>query len=884
MAAAPPARLYVQQRAASGTPSAADAERDREARERLESHPALVIHADLFNALVDARTLRIVHAESDAPPEFFARLYGVVARVRLQAFVELRKHAGRYAQLRLATTAEGQEPDAEPRVMPAARGTGRGARKQAPVTTDAREQARIDERRAAETFDPRVDLQKVVEKAIELGPAAANKLYTETVIDNAGYLYAWRLHDMLAAFVTLLGNLPARQAREKVLAVVNTAAATVFGERPQDVYLRSAAHQRNRQGLREMCVADAGIVAERLKERVADADAREKLISTFAAYYADNIQASQELYARVAFIFTHPTADDQPVKRRESGSLILWWRLMWRELGTADRRAFDALRAGGDMNMALIDRGLSGAPMGVDATSVLAQVSEPLGPYYDGPAVAEDGTGGQDEERSDLDLLSDAEREFLTAARIAHVQEEMSDIEVEAYTGRVLLSIIDRCDEMLDDSAATMARTDAAPELPAAGADYRDVRLTLTAGYHRLALRAYRPGAGALPPWGRAKGASATARRRWWWLFATVALLRDDALERRGPPEPALFALDELLSFWEVPVTFASRAPRNMRIVGPAGTGKTTFARTLDALWHLLGVFPLGTPRPSEVAILTPSSFVAAYEGQTKSKTRNQLIGLLGRAQPLDEAYALATDRGYGRQALDEIVARALEFSSLACLQLIGYEKQIKELLQVNEGLSRRFERRLAIRAYRAAELLDVFEARYDDIMRAPMGAAAFRVDGAERNDRFGFLRAELLAYFEFLTGELPVAKRSRLVDDEDGLLLVVTVFAGRKGDRRSGNTRTIARDALEDEDAEGYGNVFGNLNASGIEGLLRGLQRRVMRRPERERVLYLTDVFDEMEQRIQELGYYGVTALTLEELREQASSASGADESGSET
>src|SRR5208337_4247848 len=98
------------------------------------------------------------------------------------------------------------------------------------------------------------------------------------------------------------------------------------------------------------------------------------------------------------------------------------------------------------------------------------------------------------------------------------------------------------------------------------------------------------------------------------------------------------------------------------------------------------------------------------------------------------EAYALVDDLGYGRQALNEIVARSLEFSSLACLQLIGYEPDIKQLLKLNDGLARRFRRRLVIRAYRADELLDVFETRYDDIMRTPMGGVPFKADGAERN------------------------------------------------------------------------------------------------------------------------------------------------------
>jgi AAA+ superfamily predicted ATPase len=133
---------------------------------------------------------------------------------------------------------------------------------------------------------------------------------------------------------------------------------------------------------------------------------------------------------------------------------------------------------------------------------------------------------------------------------------------------------------------------------------------------------------------------------------------------------------------------------------GPPGSGKTTFARCLGALYYQMGI--LAT---KEVVEVSTSDLVAGYIGQTALKTRDVLEKALGKVLFIDEAYRLQGrdkhDRSGGScfaaEARDEIVDAMTKpaFMHRIVIVLSGYENLMNDMLCSNPGLASRFHTRL---------------------------------------------------------------------------------------------------------------------------------------------------------------------------------------------
>ena len=147
----------------------------------------------------------------------------------------------------------------------------------------------------------------------------------------------------------------------------------------------------------------------------------------------------------------------------------------------------------------------------------------------------------------------------------------------------------------------------------------------------------------------------------------------------------------------------------NVRLLGGPGTGKTTVARLLGELYYDLGLLRQGHTVELNAANLTgtPTETAAAV-------MHRSVMEALGGVLFLDEAYALMNSYD-GQQALDQLVADMSRYEGQLAVVIAGYRRDLRLLLERNEGLPRRFPTEYDLPDYTGPEmrrLLDVFLTR----------------------------------------------------------------------------------------------------------------------------------------------------------------------------
>lgn len=140
-----------------------------------------------------------------------------------------------------------------------------------------------------------------------------------------------------------------------------------------------------------------------------------------------------------------------------------------------------------------------------------------------------------------------------------------------------------------------------------------------------------------------------------------------------------------------------TKITRHLVMTGNPGTGKTTVARLLGAIYCGYGLLERPTVRE-----VTRVDLVGAYVGHTAPKMRKVFDEARGGVLFIDEAYSLAPEnkQDFGQEAIDTLVALMENHRSETMVAVAGYPEPIRRFLGSNPGLDGRFGQKILFPNY----------------------------------------------------------------------------------------------------------------------------------------------------------------------------------------
>jgi AAA+ superfamily predicted ATPase len=150
-------------------------------------------------------------------------------------------------------------------------------------------------------------------------------------------------------------------------------------------------------------------------------------------------------------------------------------------------------------------------------------------------------------------------------------------------------------------------------------------------------------------------------------------------------------------------------APTSLHLVfaGAPGTGKTTVARLIGAIYKALGLLKKG-----HLVEVDRSGLVGGYVGHTAIKTKEVIESALGGVLFIDEAYSLTSqsDNDFGGEAIETLLKYMEDYRDQLVVIAAGYSEEMEEFLASNPGLDSRFKTKINFENYSVAELTEIFE------------------------------------------------------------------------------------------------------------------------------------------------------------------------------
>lgn len=140
--------------------------------------------------------------------------------------------------------------------------------------------------------------------------------------------------------------------------------------------------------------------------------------------------------------------------------------------------------------------------------------------------------------------------------------------------------------------------------------------------------------------------------------------------------------------------------------LGPAGTGKTTWARIFKDILFELGMIP-----EWKFTEVTEEDLVQGWVSQTAQQTREVLERALGGVLFIDEAYRLAPKvegHSFGSDAINTLLKYMEDKAGELVVIAAGYPGEMRRFLNANQGFASRFHRTFKFEGYTPAEVRQI--------------------------------------------------------------------------------------------------------------------------------------------------------------------------------